>query len=87
MLMRLVAFAGGASPHTSLISTSAGTICAPAWSGCRLLTLGNVIPSRPGVQVWPSNRLVTDPSLNSSLIARASSGAMDRTVSLSNRFS
>src|SRR5436190_7034084 len=34
-------------------------------------------------QLWPSNRLVTEPSLNTSLIARASSGAMDSTVSLS----
>jgi hypothetical protein len=38
-------------------------------------------------QVWPSNRLVTEPSLNTSLIARASSGAIESTVSLSNRFS
>src|SRR5260370_22331767 len=40
-----------------------------------------------GRQLWPSNRLVTDPSLNTSLIARAISGAIDRTVSFSNRFS
>ncbi len=38
-------------------------------------------------QLWPSNRLVTEPSLNTSLIARPRSGAMDSTVSLSNRFS
>ena len=30
MLMRLAAFAGGLSPHTSLISVSAETIC-PGW--------------------------------------------------------
>src|ERR1700691_1275357 len=41
----------------------------------------------PVVQLWPSNRLVTEPSLNTSLIARASSGAIDSTVSLSNCFS
>src|SRR5579872_2575011 len=38
-------------------------------------------------QVCPSNRLVTEPSLNTSLIARPSSGAIESTVSLSNRFS
>src|ERR1700685_4416771 len=38
-------------------------------------------------QLWPSNRLVTDPSLNTSLIARAISGAIESTVSLSNFFS
>ncbi len=38
-------------------------------------------------QLWPSNRLVTEPSLKTSLIARARSGAMDSTVSLSNFFS
>src|SRR5579875_2980115 len=41
----------------------------------------------PPAQLWPSNRLVTEPSLNTSLIARASSGAIDSTVSLSKRFS
>src|SRR5215469_5383738 len=40
-----------------------------------------------GRQLCPSNRLVTDPSLKTSLIARASSGAIESTVSLSNRFS
>ena len=38
-------------------------------------------------QLCPSKRLVTEPSLKTSLIALASSGAMDSTVSLSNRFS
>ena len=38
-------------------------------------------------QLWPSNKLVTDPSLKTSLMARAINGAIDRTVSLSNRLS
>src|SRR5690606_4959638 len=38
-------------------------------------------------QVSPSNRLVTEPLLNTSWIARAIVGAIDSTVSLSNRFS
>jgi len=42
---------------------------------------------QPANQVWPSNRLVTDPSLKTSWMARAMSGAIDSTVSLSNRFS
>src|SRR6201996_5530619 len=36
-------------------------------------------------QLSPPNRLVTEPSLNTSLMARATSGAIDSTVSLSNR--
>jgi hypothetical protein len=42
---------------------------------------------RPLAQVRPSNRLVTDPSLKTSWMARAMSGAIDSTVSLSKRFS
>src|SRR6266536_6305963 len=38
-------------------------------------------------QLWPSKRLVTEPSLNTSVIARAISGAIDKTVSLSIRLS
>src|ERR1700753_3851828 len=44
-------------------------------------------PWRASSALSASNRLVTEPSLNTSLIARASSGAIDSTVSLSNRFS
>ena len=43
--------------------------------------------SRCLAQVRPSNRLVTDPSLKTSWMARAMSGAIDSTVSLSKRFS
>ena len=43
--------------------------------------------SRSLAQVRPSNRLVTDPSLKTSWMARAMSGAIDSTVSLSKRFS
>ena len=42
---------------------------------------------RPLAQVRPSNRLVTEPSLKTSWMARAMSGAIDSTVSLSKRFS
>src|ERR1700744_2971993 len=38
-----------------------------------------------GRQLSPPNKLVTEPSLNTSLMARAISGAMESTVSLSNR--
>src|SRR5215471_7220732 len=55
-------------------------------------TLGQGSHPRPGpshqrYKLCPSNRLVTDPSVNTSWMACASSFAMDRTVSLSNFFS
>src|SRR6266496_2074406 len=40
----------------------------------------------PLTQAFPSNRLVTEPSSKTSWMARASSGAMDSTVSCGKRF-
>jgi hypothetical protein len=45
------------------------------------------LPAFARVQLWPSKRLVTEPSLNTSVIARAIKGAMESTVSLSSRCS
>jgi len=64
------------APLAGAGTTVSGHPCAPAH---------RVILALP--QLWPSNRLVTEPSLYTSLIARASSGAIDSTVSLSNCFS
>src|SRR5690606_4671121 len=57
------------------------------WLGRRPAHSGTVDESRirrPSRPLDHSNRLVTEPSLNTSLIARASSGAIDSWVSLSN---
>jgi hypothetical protein len=51
------------------------------WAPQDLVALRLAALRREG-QLWPSKRLVTEPSLNTSLIARAFSGAMDSTVSV-----
>ena len=66
---------GGTGPHALLCPGSRGRNC-----------VGEAA-SRCLAQVRPSNRLVTDPSLKTSWMARAMSGAIDSTVSLSKRFS
>ena len=66
---------GGTVPKALLCPGSTGRNCA-----CEAA-------SRCLAQVRPSNMLVTDPSLKTSLMARAMSGAIDSTVSLSKRFS
>ena len=62
--------------HDCAVSTA--NLCAGLLPGCAGQSTG---------QVRPSNRLVTDPSLKTSWMARAMSGAIDSTVSLSKRFS
>ena len=51
------------------------------------LSAGRPVALGCPVQVRPSNRLVTEPSLKTSWMARPMSGAIDSTVSLSKRFS
>ena len=62
--------------HDRAVGTA--NLCAGLLPGCA---------GRSAGQVRPSNRLVTEPSLKTSWMARPMSGAIDSTVSLSKRFS
>ena len=75
-------------PRTDGKCGLSGNLCISARPGPRVCPLaGRPVALGCPVQVRPSNRLVTEPSLKTSWMARPMSGAIDSTVSLSKRFS